>query len=66
MCLNNEFVFSDGGDRQVSKAYTFRAKTSNVSMLNAFGADLANLANNHTYDSSKGFESLQQLQEGQI
>ncbi len=48
--INNEFVFSDGGDKQESKAYTFRAKTANVSLLNAFGADLANLANNHTYD----------------
>ena len=48
--INNEFVFSDGGDRQEDKAYTFRAKTENVSMLDAFGADLASLANNHTYD----------------
>ena len=48
--INNEFVFSDGGDRQVNKAYTFRAKTENISMLEVFGADLANLANNHTYD----------------
>lgn len=48
--INNEFVFSDGGDEQTEKAYTFRAKTANVSLLNAFGADLANLANNHTYD----------------
>ena len=48
--INNEFVFSDGGDRQANKAYTFRAKTANISMLEAFGADLANLANNHTYD----------------
>ena len=48
--INNEFVFSDGGDRQVNKAYTFRAKTENISMLDLFGADLANLANNHTYD----------------
>lgn len=48
--INNEFVFSDGGDRQTNKAYTFRSKTSNVSLLDAFGADLASLANNHTYD----------------
>ncbi|MBQ3558528.1 MAG: CapA family protein [Agathobacter sp.] len=48
--INNEFVFSDGGERQENKAYTFRAKTANISFLNAFGADLANLANNHTYD----------------
>lgn len=48
--INNEFVFSDGGDRQINKAYTFRSKTSNVSLLSLFGADLANLANNHVYD----------------
>ena len=48
--INNEFVFSDGGERQENKAYTFRAKTANISFLNVFGADLANLANNHTYD----------------
>lgn len=48
--INNEFVFSDGGDRQTNKAYTFRAKTSNIKLLDVFGADLANLANNHTYD----------------
>ena len=48
--INNEFVFSDGGDEQTDKAYTFRSKTENVSMLEAFGADIANLANNHTFD----------------
>lgn len=48
--INNEFVFSDGGERQENKSYTFRAKTANISFLNVFGADLANLANNHTYD----------------
>lgn len=48
--INNEFVFTDGGDRQLDKAYTFGAKTEHVTMLEAFGADLANLANNHTYD----------------
>lgn len=48
--INNEFVFSDGGDRQTNKSYTFRAKTANISLLDAFGTDLANLANNHTYD----------------
>lgn len=48
--VNNEFVFTDGGDRQTNKAYTFGAKTANVSMMDAFGADLASLANNHAYD----------------
>lgn len=48
--INNEFVFTDGGDRQIDKAYTFGAKTEHVALLEVFGADLANLANNHTYD----------------
>ena len=48
--INNEFVFTDGGDRQVDKAYTFGAKKQNVTMLEAFGADVANIANNHAYD----------------
>ena len=48
--VNNEFVFTDGGDRQENKAYTFGAKTEYVVYLDSFGADLANLANNHTYD----------------
>lgn len=48
--INNEFVFTDGGERQWNKPYTFGAKTENVALLEAFGTDLANLANNHTYD----------------
>lgn len=48
--INNEFVFSDRGTALEGKAYTFRAKTANVVKLDAFGVDLANLANNHAYD----------------
>lgn len=49
--INNEFVFTDDdSNRQRDKAYTFGAKTANVTMLEAFSADLANLANNHAYD----------------
>lgn len=48
--INNEFVFSDRGEPQEGKAYTFRANTANVELLKVFGADLANLANNHVYD----------------
>lgn len=50
--INNEFSFTDGGERQVDKTYTFAAKTQNAALLEAFGADLANLANNHTFDYS--------------
>lgn len=48
--INNEFVFSDRGQALPGKGYTFRGKTSNASMLEVFGADVANLANNHVYD----------------
>ena len=48
--INNEFVISDGGEPLEGKAYTFRAKTSNVDLLKVFGTDVANLANNHIYD----------------
>ena len=48
--INNEFVFSDRGEPLAGKSYTFRSKTANISMLEVFGADVANLANNHVYD----------------
>lgn len=48
--INNEFVISDRGEALEGKTYTFRSKTSNVALLEAFGADVANLANNHVYD----------------
>ncbi len=48
--ISNEFVISDRGEPLEGKAYTFRTKTANVSLLEAFGADVANLANNHVYD----------------
>lgn len=66
--INNEFVFTDGGDRQANKAYTFRAKTANVSLLDAFGADLANLANNHTYDYRESglLDTIETLNQSEI
>ena len=48
--INNEFVFSDRGTPIPEKSYTFRANTKNVELLDVFGADIANLANNHVYD----------------
>lgn len=48
--INNEFVISDRGTALAGKAYTFRAKSTNVELLDVFGADVANLANNHAYD----------------
>lgn len=48
--INNEFTFSDRGEAQAGKAYTFQANPNRVSLLEAFGADIASLANNHVYD----------------
>lgn len=48
--INNEYVISDRGEALSGKTYTFRSKTANISMLELFGADVANLANNHVYD----------------
>lgn len=48
--VNNEFVISDRGKALEGKSYTFRAKTENAALLEVFGADIANLANNHVCD----------------
>ncbi|MBO5259827.1 MAG: CapA family protein [Agathobacter sp.] len=48
--INNEFSFSERGEALEGKAYTFRANPDKVSLLEAFGADIASLGNNHVYD----------------
>lgn len=48
--INNEFTFSERGEALAGKAYTFRAHPDKVTLLEAFGADIASLANNHVYD----------------
>ncbi len=50
MVINNEFTYSKRGAPLKGKAYTFRADPSRVELLNAFGTDIVNLANNHVYD----------------
>lgn len=50
MVLNNEFPYSDRGTPTPEKQFTFRAKPSSVSYLEAMGVDLVSLANNHAYD----------------
>ena len=50
MLINNEFPYSERGQRQVDKKYTFRAKPSHVKYLSAMGVDIVSLANNHVYD----------------
>lgn len=48
--VNNEFAFSDRGERQVKKTYTFRANPANVSVYKELGVDAVSIANNHIYD----------------
>ena len=50
MTLNNEFPYSNRGTPTPEKQFTFRAKPSSVSYLEAMGVDLVSLANNHAYD----------------
>ena len=68
MVVNNEFVYTDRGLPLEGKAYTFRASESRISLLEAFGTDLANLANNHTYDYGEIglLDTLQCLEESGV
>lgn len=50
MVVNNEFPYTDRGTPTEGKTFTFRADTNTVSYLHDMGADVAILANNHTYD----------------
>lgn len=68
LLINNEFCFSDRGERLPGKTYTFRAKPENVEILQAIGTDIACLANNHCYDYGPlAFEdTMQTLKEADI
>lgn len=48
--LNNEFPYSHGGSPLEGKQYTLRANPDDAVLLNAMGADIVGLANNHCYD----------------
>ncbi len=50
MWANNEFCYSDRGERMPNKQFAFRAKTANVRYLADLGVDIAGLANNHVFD----------------
>lgn len=50
MVVNNEFPFTQRGERQQDKQFTFRADYSTAEYLMDMGADVAILANNHVYD----------------
>ena len=48
--INNEFCFSERGQKAPDKQYTFRVNPSYVSLFNDMGVDIAGLANNHVLD----------------
>ena len=48
--LNNEFTFSNRGEKLSGKMFTFRADPKHVTYLDEIGADIVSLANNHAYD----------------
>ena len=50
MWANNEFCYSDHGERMPNKQFAFRAKTTNVRYLADLGIDVVGLANNHVFD----------------
>ncbi len=53
MWINNEFCYSDRGTPMPGKAWTFRSKPENVSILKDLGVDIVGLANNHIFDYGK-------------
>lgn len=68
MMMNNEFVFSDRGAPLAGKAYTFRASSDRVDLLDVFGVDIVSLANNHTYDfgSEALLDTMEYLEEAGV
>lgn len=50
MCLNNEFTFTERGEKLAGKLYHFRANPKRVEVLKEMGVDVVKLANNHACD----------------
>lgn len=63
MWINNEFCYSDRGRPMPGKAWTFRSKPENVSILKELGVDIVGLANNHIFDYGEDafFDTLSTL-----
>ena len=51
--INNEFCFSERGQKAPDKQYTFRVNPSYVTVFKDLGVDIAGLANNHVLDYGK-------------
>lgn len=53
---NNEFAYTTRGQRQVGKAYCFRADPKDAGFLRTLGIDMVSVANNHVFDyGEQGF-----------
>lgn len=50
MMFNQEFPFSNQGDKMEDKQYTFRTDPKRVNIWNELGVDIVTLANNHILD----------------
>ena len=50
MCLNNEFTYTQRGEKIPGKLYHFRANPKRVEVLKELGVDIVKLANNHACD----------------
>ena len=68
MFLNNEFSISDRGTPMPGKAFTFRARSKNVSILKGLGVDGVSLANNHVFDYGRSafMDTLKYLKRADI
>ena len=68
MCLNNEFTFTERGEKIPGKLYHFRANPSRVEVLKELGVDVVKLANNHAcdYGSQSLLDTMDTLKEAEI
>lgn len=68
MCLNNEFTFTERGEKIPGKLYHFRANPSRVEVLKELGVDVVKLANNHAcdYGSQSLLDTMDTLKEVEI
>lgn len=68
LMVNNEFSYSDRGTPLEGKAFAFRSRPENVSLLHEMGVDIVSLANNHVYDWGEDalFDTLDTLKNAEI
>lgn len=66
--INNEFSIGTSGAPLAGKTYTFQVSPDSTQYLNALGADIVSLANNHVFDygESSFLETLDNLKNSGI